>query len=863
MPVSSKKTQESLKHNVTFVAVIGAIVISATLVFTSIWIGSATSRNTNHAVNSVSEFYLHELTDRREQVVSATIDTAFNQIYSAIKIIEDDDLKDVQSLRNFLLRIKTVCNWDVFALVDQNDSIYRSQSTEHQIERYPFLDEKITKPTVFTTNIDSSNPKIFLASPVQNISFQGVPLKLCFMQLDLRQMLAGISLQTLNNNTTFCNLYYKNGTALTDVVLGGLSKDANLLDALKSANFYGNRTLDDVKTDFAESKRGLVTFTYSGIKESMYYIPVTNTNWILTYLIREDKINEQFSLISTRLLRYSFIQVAVTIIITLIMFMILLRLRGHNLEVENEREIALAQNKAKSEFLSNMSHDIRTPMNAIIGFTALALKSQDDKEKINEYLGKIQVSSNHLLSLINDVLEMSRIESGKIELDEQPCNIPEILHNLNTIIIAQVESKQQELHMDALNVTDENILCDRLRFNQVLLNLLSNAVKYTPSGGKISIRIRQHNDSKTPAGYGSYEIRVKDNGIGMSEEFAKHVFEAFERERTSTVSGIQGTGLGMAITKKIVDLMGGTISVKTELNKGTEFIMNVNFKLSGEPVSNPKIVELNNIHALVVDDDFDTCDSTTKMLANMGMRPEWTLSGKEAVLRAKQAKEMGDGYGVFIIDWRLNDINGIEVVRRLRQVLGEEAPILLMTAYDWPAIKDEATEAGVNGFCSKPLFMSELHHSLQRVIGNSGEEKEKESKQATEQIKFEGKRLLLVDDMDVNREIAKMLLQMHGFEVEQAVDGEQAISKVQNADSGYYDAVLMDIQMPKMDGYEATKHIRALGDSKKATLPIIAMTANAFDEDRKAAMEAGMNAHIAKPIDEAKLMEVLKGILAK
>ena len=521
-------------------------------------------------------------------------------------------------------------------------------------------------------------------------------------------------------------------------------------------------------------------------------------------------------------------------------------------------------NAAKTSFLSNMSHDIRTPMNAIIGFTNLALQNGSDTEKIMEYLGKIKTSSNHLLSLINDVLEMSRIESGKIELEETECRLPEILHDLNTIIIGQVEAKQQELNMDTMNVKDECILCDKLRLNQVLLNLLSNAIKYTPNGGKISVRVEQKDaadeDGSASSGYGAYEIHVKDNGIGMGEEFAKRVFDAFERERNSTVSGIQGTGLGMAITKKIVDLMGGTISVKTKQNEGTEFIVSVKFRIvEGKNIRDHKIVELAGIHALVVDDDFNTCDSTMKMLAQMGLRPEWTLSGKEAVLHAKQAKEMGDSYGVFIIDLKLPDMNGIEVTRQIRKAVGDDTPILLMTAYDWPAIKDEALGAGINAFCNKPVFISELHDALSRAIGAAAAAEE--APVSEEEIDFSGKRLLLVDDMDVNREIAVMLLEMHNFSVEQAVNGKEAVEKIAAADTGYYDAVLMDVQMPIMNGYEATKEIRNLSDRAKASVPIIAMTANAFDEDRKAALAAGMNAHIAKPIDEDKVIQVLSNLL--
>ena len=538
-----------------------------------------------------------------------------------------------------------------------------------------------------------------------------------------------------------------------------------------------------------------------------------------------------------------------------------------------ERNSALARsldeaeraNKAKSAFLSNMSHDIRTPMNAIVGFTNLALKNPADAEKTTEYLEKIKASSDHLLSLINDVLEMSRIESGKIELDETPCSLSEILHDLNTIIIGQVTGKQQELFMDAVNVTDENIICDKLRLNQILLNLLSNATKYTPSGGKISVRVVQMPESsvaqpvETTKNQRSaiYQIRVKDNGIGMSPEFAARVFEAFEREKTSTVSGIQGTGLGMAITKRLVELMGGTISVQTEEGKGTEFIVTVRFKTQEGKAKSLRIAELTDMHALVVDDDFDTCDSTTRMLSEMGLRPEWTLSGKEAVLRAKQAAERGDAFHVFIIDWRLPDLNGIEVARQIRNAVGNDTPILLMTAYDWPAIKGEAVAAGVNGFCNKPIFPPELHNTLVSVIGTASKESaESAAAESAGGRDFSGMRLLLVDDMDVNREIALMLLEMHGFEVEQAVDGKEAVEKVRSADAGYYDAVLMDVQMPVMNGYEATRAIRAL-ESDRAKVPIVAMTANAFDEDKKAALESGMNAHVAKPIDEEQVLSVI------
>ena len=378
-------------------------------------------------------------------------------------------------------------------------------------------------------------------------------------------------------------------------------------------------------------------------------------------------------------------------------------------------------NKAKSTFLSNMSHDIRTPMNAIIGFTTLAVSNIDDKKRVQDYLGKILSSSNHLLSLINDILDMSRIESGKIHLEETEVSLSDVLHDLKTIISGQIHAKQLELYMDAMDITNEDVYCDKTRLNQVLLNLLSNAVKFTPAGGTVSVRIRQCHG--TQKGSELYEIRVKDNGIGMSQEFVQKIFSPFERERTSTVSRTQGTGLGMAITKNIVDMMGGTIEVQTEQDKGTEFIVRLPFRTQPEHQRTEKIAELEGLKALVVDDDFNTCDSVTKMLVRVGMRSEWTLSGREAVLRARQSMELGDAFHAYIIDWCLPDMNGIEVTRQIRS-LGDDTPIIILTAYDWSDIEAEAKAAGVTAFCAKPLFMSDIRETLMTAIGQSQSEPE-------------------------------------------------------------------------------------------------------------------------------------------
>ena len=544
---------------------------------------------------------------------------------------------------------------------------------------------------------------------------------------------------------------------------------------------------------------------------------------------------------------------------------IVLGLRSVDEEIRSEMEKkalledALSQanraSKAKSVFLSNMSHDIRTPMNAIIGFTTLAITHIDHREQVEMYLKKIMTSGNHLLSLINDILDMSRIESGKMHLEEKPCSLPDILHNLRSIIQADVHSKQLELYMDAMDVQNEDIYCDGLRLNQVLLNLLSNAVKYTGAGGKVAIKVVEI--AGAPAGYANFEFRIMDTGIGMSEEFVSHIFEPFERERNSTISGIQGTGLGMSITKNIVDLMNGSIEVKSKQGVGTECIVSFTFRLYAGKKEPQTIPELKGLRALVVDDDFNTCDSVTSMLQQIGLRAEWTLSGKEAVLRTRQAVMRSDNYFVYVIDWLLPDMNGVEVARRVRQEVGKEVPIIVLTAYDWSDIEDEALEAGVTAFCSKPLFLSELKGCLNSIV-NSGREQEAPERRPEPVRKG---RILLTEDNELNQEIAVAILEGAGFTTDVAENGQVAVEMLSSSQPGYYQLVLMDVQMPVMNGYEATRAIRRLENRKLADIPILAMTANAFEEDKQEALRSGMNGHIAKPINIELLMKELDQIL--
>ncbi len=519
-------------------------------------------------------------------------------------------------------------------------------------------------------------------------------------------------------------------------------------------------------------------------------------------------------------------------------------------------ERAERASRSKSTFLSNMSHDIRTPMNAIIGFTSLASAHLDNQERVKDYLAKIMSSSNHLLSLINDVLEMSRIESGKLHLNEAECNLSEVMHELRNILQVDVREKKLDFSIDTVDVFDENVICDRLRLNQVLLNLLGNAIKFTKPGGSVSVRIMEKEGGTKERTL--YEIRVKDSGIGMSEEFVRRIFEPFEREKTTTVSGIQGTGLGMPITKNIVEAMGGTIEVYSRQNEGTEFIVTVPFKLAETAERDIRIAELKDIHVLVVDDDFNTCDSVTQMLMEIGMRADWTLNGKEALLRTKQAVRRHDEYKVYIIDWLMPDMSGVEVAKQIRSEVGEDVPIIVLTAYDWADIEEEAKEAGVSAFCSKPLFISEFIRCLMQVLNL--ETVEKKTHLSSGESEMSG-RILLVEDNELNREIATEILKEAGFEIEEADNGQKAVEMVEASKPGYYRLILMDVQMPVMDGYEATRTIRSFPDKELARVPIVAMTANAFDEDKKKAFECGMNSHIAKPVDMEVLFDTLRRIL--
>ncbi len=748
-------------------------------------------------------------------------------------------------------------------LVTDEGKLFSSKNTVKEDDEIFELCQNSTRDR-FVSRRDSSSQdikrdRLILGSKIEPFTVDNNRFIYAVGYYDIENLADELKIESYSGKG-YSSVIDQDGYFLVSVYRNNAAERQDFYSVIGKEGLGGGLTIKDVQNKIKARESFSLEYVLDGEERIMVCTPMTDVDWYCIMSVPLSTCQEQ----SSDMLQMLTTLIIAILVIVIVVIILIYRNRTQrtsiNLEIKHrdelENALALAEqaNRAKTTFLNNMSHDIRTPMNAIIGFTSLAKSHIDNKERVEDYLEKIGQSSEHLLSLINDVLDMSRIESGKVNIEEKEENLADILHSIRNIVQADINAKQMEFVIDTVDITDENIYCDKLRINQILINLLSNAIKFTEPGGKISVRITQKPTNKK--GYGLYEFRVKDNGIGISKEFIKEIFEPFARERNTTVSGIQGTGLGMAITKNIVDMMGGTIKVESEAGKGTEFIVTLELKLQKAHKEIEIIDALEGMHVLVVDDDMNSCQSISHMLRQFGLKSDWTMYGKEAVARAKEAMQNQEQYQIYIIDWLMPDMNGIETTRNIRKIVGNNAAIILLSAYDWGEIEAEAKEAGVTEFLSKPLFPSDLRKLLLKL---SGEEKE-EAKE-NEKIDFSGKRILLVEDNMMNREIATEYLQDFGFIVENAENGKEAYEILEKSEPGYFDLVLMDIQMPIMNGYEATKKIRQLENKEIANIPILAMTANAFEEDKKAAKEAGMNGHLAKPIDVQKLVEALKEML--
>ena len=596
------------------------------------------------------------------------------------------------------------------------------------------------------------------------------------------------------------------------------------------------------------------TLEVNGEERQIYGISLPYSEWylvsVMPYSILDDTIN---SLSSQRMFMTLLSCASVLIILTAIFLRYFSITRSQMNELEKARQAALEANKAKSEFLANMSHDIRTPMNAIVGMTAIATAHIDDRKQVENCLRKITLSSKHLLGLINDVLDMSKIESGKLTLTTEQISLKEVVEGIVNIMQPQVKTKKQTFDIHVENIFTENVWCDGIRLNQVLLNLLSNATKYTPEGGSIQLSL---SEEKSPKGenYVRIHINVRDNGIGMSPEFLKRIYESYSRADGTRIHKTEGAGLGMAITKYIVDAMEGTIEIQSEPDKGSEFLLTFDFE-KADAMEIDMVLPAWNM--LVVDDDELLCKTAMDALKSIGIKAEWTLSGEKAIELIIEHHKKREDYQIILFDWKLPGMNGIQAAREIRRNLGDEVPILLISAYDWSEFEAEAREAGISGFISKPLFKSTLYHALCQYM-DVGTEHEQTLNQ---NIDLSGRRILLAEDNELNWEVAKELLSDLGVELDWAEDGRICLDKFQKSPKGYYDIILMDIRMPHMTGYEATQAIRGLVHPDALSIPIIAMSADAFSDDIQHCLQCGMNAHIAKPIDVIELTRLLKRYL--
>ena len=1023
---------EKRRNRTTLTEVIGGIALALILIFGTMWMGRSAKRDTESAVRSVSLLYLDELAGRREQVVAGNMKEKIDIIHTALELMTEDDLSDLEHLQAYQAKMKRLFVLEKFAFVDTEGRIYTSLGMQDDIDQYRFDYRTLSAPEISVKNLESGDKKVIIAVPVQ-MSFQGRELTVCFMEIDMQEMLSGVSMDAQEGGTTFCNIYTSDGVALTDTVLGGLAEEDNLLEALRNAAFEPGYSHEAFVRDFGEGKRGEVSFTYNGMRETLSYVPVTGTNWFLTYLIRESVISDSISAISNGIIRRSVIQTALTVLVLLGMFAFLLHQARQNAklalekeaaDVENrvkreemERQLALQNellaqkqqqeeqtrmitalasdywsvyyldldkddgvcyqahedvdngfkvgdrfkylasvtayaranikeehleeflkfiqpdniktklkeqrviahrymvhrhgrdtweevrfagvrhpedrkdhlvhavgacfvnvdretrknmeqqqalqealkeaetaNRAKTVFLSNMSHEIRTPMNAIIGLDNIALSNPAISAQTRDHLEKIGASAHHLLSIINDILDMSRIESGRLTIKQEEFSFSKTLEQVNTIISGQCRDKGLSYECRTKGRIDEYYIGDDIKLRQVMINILGNAVKFTPEGGTVSFVIEDvaRMDNKA-----TLRFTIADTGIGMSQEYLPHIFDAFSQEDSSSTSKYGSTGLGMPITKSIVELMNGTIEVESEKGVGTTFVVTVTLTQADRRTAGESDIELrpNEMNVLVIDDDRIACEHAEVILGQVGIRCEMATSGFDAVEMVKMRHARREDYNLILVDWKMPGMDGIETTRQIRAIVGSDTPIIILTSYNWEDVEQEAREAGVDTFAAKPLFAGTVMDEFREAF------KKKHAQLIRETVDLKGRRVLLAEDVIVNAEIMMMVLSMREMEVEHAENGRIAVDMFTAHPAGYYDAILMDMRMPEMDGLEATRAIRELDRPDAKTIPIIALTANAFDEDVQRSMQAGLNAHLSKPVEPALLFETLENFI--
>ena len=1017
---------------------IGAVLIALILLAGSFWVWQSTKRANDEAVRSVSRLYLDELAGRRARVVAGALRDNVQSIQNALATIESGDLESEAGLQAFQRKMKRLNDLEKFAFVDAQGRIHTSSGIETNIGEYSFPYRTPDKADISVLSTADGKKKIIVAVPAGDLPYGDTVLRVCFTQTSMEKLMEAVSLDTADDGITFCNLYTSEGAALTDLVLGGLAGEDNLFDAMRHAVFERGYTLEDMIRRFSSGEGGVVSFTYNGIRETLSFVPVSGTDWQLTYLIRESVISDRIGSISRGILIRSVLQTLAAALVLVLIFAVMIsqnrkaarlllekettaaesRIRQQELEqrlslqeqlleqekqrvqqdrmitalasdyrsvyyvdldadrgicyrsdtrvssampegtefpyletftayadkyvaekyrkaflsfidpasilkelekepllsfrylvrredtesyemlriaavsqdmpasapgsravgigftdVDRETRETLAQNqalsdalaaaqeasKAKTVFLSNMSHEIRTPMNAIIGLDNIALNDPDISPATREYLTKIGSSAEHLLHLINDILDMSRIESGRMTLRNEEFSFLKLIGQVNTIFSGQCTEKGLDYHCDVSSEIADHYIGDNMKLRQVLINILSNAVKFTPEGGRVELSVDRtaHYDRKS-----TLQFKIRDTGIGMSREFLPHIFDTFSQEDASSTNRYGSSGLGLSITRNLVEMMNGRIEVESDKGKGSVFTVTLTLldtdAGAASDAEESAAFDPGTLKVLVVDDDPIACEHARLVLEKTGISCETCLTGADALDLVRMRHARRDPYHLILMDWKMPEMDGLETTRQIRAIIGDESPIIILTAYKWDEIMEEAVNAGVDSFISKPLFAS----SVLEEYGSSLRKKNTASGR-TQRAELAGRHILVAEDNEINAEIILMLLQMQEIRADLAENGKKAVELFEASAEGWYDAILMDMRMPEMDGLEASTRIHALSRSDAGTVPIIALTANAFDEDVQRSLQAGLNAHLSKPVEPDILFETLGSLIWK
>lgn len=820
-------------------------------------LGIYMSRKSEKAISEIGEIYMSGMNQQMSGHFDTVIGLRFDQVKGIISVVSTDNTNREQLYEELIYRAK-VRGFDYLALCSEEGGFETLYGESIQPSNPgPFVEALVQGEQRVAVGVDSTGKEVVLfgidaSYPMRNGSkctglVAAVPLEYITDFLALQD----------KNQLMYYHIIRSDGSFVIqnrNMELAGFFEQLQEQLQSESGNSLEGTLIEEFGSALKNHKEYSGTLEVDGEKRQICGISLPYSEWYLVAVMPYSALDDTINRLSNQRMILTLLSCAsILAILTLIFSRYFSITRSQVLELEDARQKAVESGKAKSEFLANMSHDIRTPMNAIVGMTAIATAHIDDQKQVQNCLRKITLSSKHLLGLINDVLDMSKIESGKLTLTTEQISLKEVVEGVVNIMQPQVKTKRQTFDIHVENILTENIWCDSVRLNQVLLNLLSNATKYTPEGGSIQLTL---SEEKSPKGenYIRIHIKVKDNGIGMSPDFLKRIYESYSRADGVRVSKTQGTGLGMAITKYIVDAMEGSINIKSEIDKGTEVSLTFDFE---KAVALEMDMVLPSWNMLVVDDDELLCRTAIDTLKTIGINADWVLSGEKAIELVTQHHQKRDDYQIILLDWKLPGMNGIQVAKEIRRNLGDEMPILLISAYDCSEFEEEAREAGINGFISKPLFKSTLYHALRQYMDTQTEN----DQTLNSNIDLSGRRILLAEDNELNWEIASELLSDLGVELDWAEDGQICLDKFQKSSAGHYDAILMDIRMPHMTGYEATKAIRGINHPDALSIPIIAMSADAFSDDIQHCLECGMNAHIAKPIDVIELTRLLKRYL--